>query len=113
MIGIIKTASLLAISATLITLPTMTCAQTVSQEVQCVLVSNALATGSSNPKGRQIGASVGAYFMGRLDMRQTSQVKSALSIQKRQVPASKIGAIMNACTARAGRAEAKLRALTK
>lgn len=88
-------------------------AQTVSDEVRCVMVSNALATGSKDPRGRQIGASVGAYFMGRLDARQPAQVKAALARQKRQVAASEAVASMNACAARAGRAEAQLRALAK
>jgi hypothetical protein len=88
-------------------------AQTVSDEVRCVMVSNALATGSKDPRGRQIGASVGAYFMGRLDARQPAQVKAALARQKRRVVASEAVASMNACAARAGRAEAQLRALAK
>jgi len=88
-------------------------AQTVSDEVRCVMLSNALAGGSSNPRGRQIGASVGAYFMGRLDARSPAQVKAALAAQKRQVPSAQATSIMNACVTRASRAEAQLRALAK
>jgi hypothetical protein len=88
-------------------------AQTVSDEVRCVMLSNALASGSNNPRGRQIGASVGSYFMGRLDARQPAQVKAALAAQKRQVPSAQAATMMNACVARASRAEAQLRALAK
>ena len=95
------------------TMPGVASAQTVSDEVRCVMLSNALASGSSNPRGRQIGASVGAYFMGRLDARQPAQVKAALAAQKRQVPSAQAATMMNACVTRASRAEAQLRALAK
>jgi hypothetical protein len=89
-------------------------AQSLSDEVRCVLVSNAVAAGSNNPRGRQIGASVGAYFMGRLDARQPAQVKAAMAQQKqRRIAGSEAASLMNACTARAGRAEAELRNLAK
>lgn len=102
----------LAISASM-AVSSVASAQTVSDEVRCVMLSNALANGSTNPRGRQIGASVGAYFMGRLDARQPDQVKAALAGQKRRIAASQAPALMEACTARAGRAEARLRALAK
>ena len=88
-------------------------AQTVSDEVRCVMISNAMATGSNDPRGRQIAASVGAYFMGRLDARQPAQVKAAIAEQKRRVATSEVATAMSACVARASRAEAQLRVLAK
>lgn len=102
----------IALSASL-TLPGVANAQTVSDEVRCVMLSNALAMGSSNPRGRQIGASVGAYFMGRLDARQPAQVKAALAAQNRKIPSAQASTMMNACVMRASRAEAQLRAMAK
>jgi hypothetical protein len=88
-------------------------AQTLADEVQCVLVSHALATRSDNPQGRQIGASVGAYFMGRLDTRPPAQVKAAIAAQKKRIAPSVAAAAMKACALSAGRAEVRLRALAK
>lgn len=88
-------------------------AQTVTDEVRCVLLSNALAAGSNNPRGRQVGASVGSYFMGRLDAREPAEVKAAIAGQNKRLPASQAASMMNACAARATRAEAQLRALAK
>ncbi len=94
-------------------LPGAVHAQTLADEVRCVMLSNALASGSDNPRGRQIGASVGAYFMGRLDARQSAEVKAALAVQGKRIATSKVPALMSACVARAGKAEARLRALAK
>lgn len=88
-------------------------AQTVTDEVRCVLLSNALASGAKNAQGRQVGASVGSYFMGRLDARQPAQVKAAIDAQKKSMPASAAATLMNACAARASRAETRLRNLAK
>jgi hypothetical protein len=88
-------------------------AQSVDDEVRCVLLSNAMAGGADNPRGRQIGASVGAYFMGRLDARPPAQVKAAIAGQKRKMKAAAAATAMNACVARAGRAEARLRQLAQ
>jgi hypothetical protein len=96
-----------------VTLSGAAVAQTVSDEVRCVLLSNAVATTANNPRGRQIGASVGAYFMGRLDTRPPAQVKAAIAGQKKRIVQSEATSAMNACVARAGRAEAQLRALAK
>lgn len=104
-------AAALAILAALV--PSTAGAQTIADEVRCVMLSNALATGSSNPRGRQIGASVGSYFMGRLDARAPAQVKAALAAQKRQVASAQAATMMDACVKRASRAEAQLRALAK
>lgn len=88
-------------------------AQTVTDEVRCVLLSNALASGAKNAQGRQVGASVGSYFMGRLDARQPAQVKAAIAAQKKSMPASAAANAMNACAARASRAETRLRDLAR
>ena len=88
-------------------------AQTVTDEVRCVLLSNAFAAGSKDPHARQVGASVGSYFMGRLEARQSSQVKAAMAGQNKQMPANQAVSAMNACAARATQAEARLRALAK
>ncbi|WP_242137076.1 hypothetical protein [Sphingomonas sp. TREG-RG-20F-R18-01] len=88
-------------------------AQTVVDEVRCVLLSNALASKSTDAHGRQVGASVGSYFMGRLDSRDPAQVKAAIAGQNRKIVAAQAASQMNACAARASRAEARLRALAK
>ncbi|MCU6454717.1 hypothetical protein LPN01_11580 [Sphingomonas sp. A2-49] len=88
-------------------------AQTINDEVRCVLLSNAMASGADNPRGRQIGASVGAYFMGRLDARPPADVKAAIAGQKRKMKAAAAATAMNACVARAGRSEARLRDLAR
>ena len=88
-------------------------AQTINDEVRCVLLSNAMASGADNARGRQIGAAVGSYFMGRLDARPPAQVKAAIAGQKRQIKAAAAATAMNACAARASRAEARLRELAK
>lgn len=93
--------------------PSVAKAQSVTDEVRCVLLSNALATGSDNPRGRQVGASVGSYFMGRLDGRPPAEVKAAIAAQKRRVTAAVAAKSMNACAERAAKAEARLRSLAK
>ena len=96
-----------------LSLPCVAKAQSVTDEVRCVLLSNALATGSDNARGRQVGASVGSYFMGRLDARPPAEVKAAIVAQKRRVTAAVAAKSMNACAERAAKAEARLRALAK
>ncbi len=93
--------------------PASASAQTVNDEIRCVMVSNALVARSKNPRGRQIGASVGAYFMGRLDFRPPAQVKAALVRQNRRIPGKEAEAVMNACAVHATKAEARLRSLAK
>jgi hypothetical protein len=88
-------------------------AQTIMDEVRCVALSNALATGSDNARARLVGASVSAYFLGRLDARPRDQVKAAVAAQKRPIGPSEATAAMKACAARAARAQAQLYALTK
>jgi hypothetical protein len=103
----------LAACLSMFMMPTAVGAQTVTDEVRCVLLSNALASGSDNPRGRQVGASVGAYFLGRLDMRPPAEVKAAIATQKRRVTAKNAVTSMNACAARATQAENRLRTLAK
>lgn len=101
------------VAITTIAIPCSASAQTVTDEVRCVLLSNALAAGSTNAHSRQVGASVGSYFMGRLDSRQPAQIKAAMAGQNKRLPASQAASLMNACATRASRAEASLRALAK
>lgn len=95
------------------TTPGVARAQTVNDEVGCVLLSNAMASQANNPRAKQVGAAVGAYFMGRLDVRPQAEVKTAIAAQKRRVTAAAAAKSMNACIARATRAELQLRALAK
>jgi len=110
-LNLLGSAALVVVAA--IGLPASASAQTVNDEIRCVMVSNALVAGSKNPRGRQIGASVGAYFMGRLDSRPPIQVKAALVRQNRRLSGKEAEAIMNACAVRATKAEARLRSLAK
>lgn len=97
--------------------PMATCgtaqAQTVGDEVRCVLLSNAVASKTGDERRRQVGAAVASYFMGRLDVRPPAQVKAAIAAQKQNITAAAAAAAMNACVARANQAEARLRALAK
>lgn len=105
---------IIAVAACLATaMPGVVQAQTVNDEVSCVLLSNAMASQSNNPRGKQVGAAVGAYFMGRLDARPPAQVKTAIAAQKRRMTAAAAAKSMNACVARATRSELRLRALAK
>lgn len=108
---VIRAAAFIAMSATAISSPAG--AQTIADEVRCVLLSNALTAGSKDAHARQVGASVGSYFMGRLDTRPSAQVKAALAAQNKQMASSQAVSTMNACAARATRAEAQLRMLAK
>jgi hypothetical protein len=110
-LNLLGSAALVAVAA--MGFPASASAQTVNDEIRCVMVSNALVAGSKNPRGRQIGASVGAYFMGRLDFRPPAQVKAALVRQNRRIPGKEAEAVMNACAVRATKAEARLRSLAK
>ena len=86
-------------------------AQTVADDARCLFLSNAFASGAKNPESRQAAASAGAFFLGRLQGRAApAAIRSAFN-QNSTLKIAQAGPIMNACVARAARADAEMRAL--
>jgi len=86
-------------------------AQTVADDARCLFLSNAFAAQATDPGRRQLATSTGAFFLGRLEGRASpTAVKSAFN-QNGTLTIAQAKAMMNACVARASRADAQMRAL--
>jgi hypothetical protein len=87
-------------------------AQTIADDVQCLVLSNAFATGGKEEAARQAGARTLVFYLGRLDARGDPQaVKNA--VQTVKIDPKTAAADMSACAARYERAVQAIQALGK
>ncbi len=76
-------------------------AQSVNDDVRCLLVSNAFARGEKDPAKNQIAKIAGAFYLGRLDTRlSTAELKAALLAQSKTMTPAAAGPVMNGCVRR-------------
>jgi hypothetical protein len=87
-------------------------AQTIANDVQCLVLSNAFATGGTEEAARQAGARTLVFYLGRLDARADPQaVKTAMQAVK--LDPKTASAEMSACAARYEHAVQAIQALGK
>lgn len=76
-------------------------AQSVDEDVRCLLVSNAFARTEKDPAKNQIAKISAAFYLGRLDMRMPStQLKGALLAQAKAMTPAAVAPVMNGCVRR-------------
>lgn len=77
-------------------------AQSVDDDVKCLLVANAFARGDKDPTKRQLSMATSLFFLGRLDARVSAeQLKAAMKKQASTMIASSFAPTMNGCAQRA------------
>ena len=87
-------------------------AQTVPEDVRCMLLSNIFAKFAKDEKVRSAAAQNLAFFIGRLDARADPQgIASAIRTQAASIDAKTNGPAMDACASRMARASQSLQAL--
>ena len=84
-------------------------AQTVNDDVRCLVVTSAVGEQAENEPTRKVANLTAAFYMGRLDGRVPATVAAALKSQPAVAGTAALG-IFKACAARAQVAQARLRA---
>lgn len=85
-----------ALAACAITAPVA--AQTVDDDVRCLLAANVFARAEKDPAKRQNAIASSIFFLGRLDGRiSTEQLKVAVAKQVKTMPAASLGPTMTDC----------------
>ena len=106
------TASKFAVALLIVGIASPASAQTVPEDVRCMLLSNIFAKGAADEKVRNRAAQNLAFFMGRLDDRSDPQgIVSAIRIQASSIDAKTAGPAMEACASRMARAAQSMQAL--
>jgi hypothetical protein len=108
------TAGKFAVALLIVGIVSPASAQTVSEDVRCMLLSNIFAKGASDEKVRN-GASLNlAFYIGRLDGRADPQgIASAMRTQASSIDQKTAGPAMDACASRLARASQSIQALGK
>jgi hypothetical protein len=76
-------------------------AQSVDDDVRCLLASNFFARTEKDPTKRQLAISSSAYYLGRLDARiSNEQLKNAVTAQAKTMTAASVAPAMNDCARR-------------
>jgi hypothetical protein len=89
-------------------------AQSVSDDVRCVLVSAGFARAAKDDNSRRVSALTGAFYLGRLNGRVSQpQLVAAIKGQGKGLSAKLAEPIMRACAARAQTAETALASAAK
>lgn len=76
-------------------------AQSVDDDVRCLLSANVFARNEKDPAKRQLAQSASIFYLGRLDARiPTTQLKTAIVAQAKSMPSSALGPTMTGCAKR-------------
>ena len=87
-------------------------AQSVPEDVRCLLLSNGFARGAKDERAKQVAAETLVFFVGRLDGRAAPQVlTNAMRSQATSIDPKNAGPEMTTCAARVARAKQAIQAL--
>jgi len=89
--------------AAVLTLPlsSPTYAQTTTSDVRCLLLSNAFATGSSNPAAKGAAKASASFYLGRIDGRWSdSMLRAAITREQTRIKVASAGPEMQRCLER-------------
>ena len=79
-------------------LATPVAAQSVAEDVRCLLAANVFARAEKDPAKRQLSMAASVFYLGRLDARiSNEQLKTAVQAQAKTMPASSLGPTMTNC----------------
>lgn len=88
-------------------------AQSVDNDVRCLLAANVFARAEKDAAKRQISMAASVFYLGRLDARiSNEQLKAAVLAQAKAMPASTLGPTMTACVKRLTDKGVAMRAFT-
>lgn len=103
-----KIFSIAAASIALVSAPSL--AQS-TEDVRCLLLSNAFAQGGNTPEAKKAGQSGALFYLGKMDGRwNEAQLRAALTQQQKTLSADKAGPEMQACMRRVEASYKKLQA---
>jgi hypothetical protein len=106
------TASKFAVALLIVGVVSPASAQTVSEDVRCMLLSNIFANGASDEKARNAAGQNLAFYIGRLDGRADPQViATAMRVQASSIDPKTSGPAMDACASRLARAAQSIQAI--
>jgi len=76
-------------------------AQSVDDDVRCLLASNFFARTEKDPAKRQLATASSAFYLGRLDARiSNDQLKNAVTAQAKTMTSASVAPTMNGCAKR-------------
>ena len=76
-------------------------AQSVDDDVRCLLAANVFARAEKDPAKRQLSMAASVFYLGRLDARiSNDQLKNAVQAQAKTMPAASLGPTMTNCAKR-------------
>ena len=104
-------ASKLSVPLIIVGIASPACAQTVPQDVRCLLLSNIFAKGASDEKVRNAAAQSLAFYVGRLDGKDPQGISTAVRSQASSIDPKTSGPAMNACASRLALASKSIEAL--
>jgi hypothetical protein len=108
------TTSKFAVALLIVEMVSPASAQTVPEDVRCMLLSNIFAKGAADEKVRSAAAQNLAFFIGRLDGRADAQgIATAMRTQASSIDPKTSGPAMDACAARMARAGQSIQAIGK
>ena len=83
-----------------------------TDDVRCLMLSNAFAQGGSTPEAKKAAQSGGLFFLGRIDGRWTDvQLRAAIAQHQKTLKVDKAGPEMQACLRRVEASYKKLQAI--
>lgn len=99
----------IAVALLLAALATAAPAQTLKEDVRCILLSGMFIKSAKDEKGQQIAKLTGAFHLGRIDARTDAKaLTEALRAESKTIDPKAAGPAMDACAARLGKAQAAM-----
>jgi len=89
-------------------------AQTVPDDVRCLMLSNFFTKAATDDRAKQVARQTLIFYLGRLDGRATPQaLTAAMRAQAPTIDPKAAGPAMNACAARLGKAQQAVQAASR
>lgn len=89
-------------------------AQSLNDDVRCMLVSSGFARMAKDDNSRRASAMTGAFYLGRINQQaQGPKLSAAIRAQGNGIPAKEAETVMRACAARATAAQDQMTAAVK
>jgi hypothetical protein len=104
----------LALATLLLSCSVSVSAQTVADDVRCLMLSNLFTKAATDDRAKQIARQTLAFYLGRLDGRATPQaLTAAMRAQATTIDPKIAGPAMNGCAARLGKAQQAVQAASR
>jgi hypothetical protein len=98
--------NLIAVGLLLLGAATPAAAETIQEDVRCILLSGMFIKAAKDEKGQQIARLTGAFYLGRIEGRADAKVLAeALRTESKAIDGKTAGTLMDACAAKLGHAQ--------